>query len=725
MTFLNPLMLLGLLAAGIPVALHLLNKRKLRTIEFSTLAFLKELQKTKIRQIKLRQLLLLMVRTLLIVLLVLVFSRPTMKGFLTGGLSESTKTTAVIILDDSYSMTAANEQGKFLAQAKEAASKVLTMLKEGDEAALIRLSDAGSPDIQFVPQKNIAAVRSALREIQPSAIRRPLRLALGKAAAILAASRNFNKEVYIFSDFQAGITETGQNAVNIFPEHSHFFLIRTAGRTIHNASVESLTLPNAILETGKPFLVRATIANEGSSRLTNHVVGIFQDGVRVAEKSVDIDAGRRTEVEFSLIPKQRGPLQGYVLLEDDDLEFDNIRYFAVTIPEQISLCLIGSPADTRYCSLAFSTWISDSTANLKITQVSFDRLNSTILSGTNVLVIASFQGLTSERAAQIRTFISSGGGMIVFPDDRMDIPLFNTEIAKPLGLSEIGGREETQTAANQSGYLEFGKIDKRHPIFLGMFEETAGKGLSGSPEKQIESPQIKIYMQLLPNAGTQTIINASNGMPFLTENTAGEGRVLMFSVAPNTRWSDFPLKGLFVPLLCRCVSYAVQNYSPANSLLCGDELSLRMRTLPDALFRIDAAGKNEIIAKPLRRGDHSVLQISQTQYPGIYTIRNGSAIVQKIAVNVDPLESFLLPADDNKIQHLFDLFGVSRSRIRTVTLPQDIQSAVTEMRLGSELWKPLLIAALIVLLIETFLARDTREKTASFQEPAFKPEERP
>lgn len=332
MTFLNPLMLLGLLAAGIPVALHLLNKRKLRTIEFSTLAFLKELQKTKIRQIKLRQLLLLMVRTLLIVLLVLVFSRPTMKGFLTGGLSESTKTTAVIILDDSYSMTAANEQGKFLAQAKEAASKVLTMLKEGDEAALIRLSDAGSPDIQFVPQKNIAAVRSALREIQPSAIRRPLRLALGKAAAILAASRNFNKEVYIFSDFQAGITETGQNAVNIFPEHSHFFLIRTAGRTIHNASVESLTLPNAILETGKPFLVRATIANEGSSRLTNHVVGIFQDGVRVAEKSVDIDAGRRTEVEFSLIPKQRGPLQGYVLLEDDDLEFDNIRVLCSYYP---------------------------------------------------------------------------------------------------------------------------------------------------------------------------------------------------------------------------------------------------------------------------------------------------------------------------------------------------------------------------------------------------------
>jgi hypothetical protein len=43
MTFLNPLALIGLVAAGIPVLLHLLNLRKVRVIEFSTLSFLKEL----------------------------------------------------------------------------------------------------------------------------------------------------------------------------------------------------------------------------------------------------------------------------------------------------------------------------------------------------------------------------------------------------------------------------------------------------------------------------------------------------------------------------------------------------------------------------------------------------------------------------------------------------------------------------------------------------------
>ena len=67
MNFLNPWMLLGLLAAGIPILLHLLNLRKLKTIEFSTLRFLKELQKTRIRRFKIKQIILLILRTLIII----------------------------------------------------------------------------------------------------------------------------------------------------------------------------------------------------------------------------------------------------------------------------------------------------------------------------------------------------------------------------------------------------------------------------------------------------------------------------------------------------------------------------------------------------------------------------------------------------------------------------------------------------------------------------------
>ena len=49
MNFLNPVVLFGLFAATIPLILHLFNLRKLKTVNFSTLQFLKEMQKNKIK----------------------------------------------------------------------------------------------------------------------------------------------------------------------------------------------------------------------------------------------------------------------------------------------------------------------------------------------------------------------------------------------------------------------------------------------------------------------------------------------------------------------------------------------------------------------------------------------------------------------------------------------------------------------------------------------------
>ena len=141
MTFLNPLVLFGLVAAAIPLILHLLNLRKLRTIEFSTLTFLKELQQTKIRRLKLRQILLLIVRTLLIIVIILAFARPALRGTILGTIGTNAHSSVVFILDDSFSMTVSDEHGEYFKQAKDATVRLIELLKEGDEAYLVKLSD--------------------------------------------------------------------------------------------------------------------------------------------------------------------------------------------------------------------------------------------------------------------------------------------------------------------------------------------------------------------------------------------------------------------------------------------------------------------------------------------------------------------------------------------------------------------------------------------------------
>ncbi|MCB9249786.1 MAG: BatA domain-containing protein [Ignavibacteriales bacterium] len=120
MVFLNPAILLGLLAASIPIIIHLLNFRKLKKVEFSTLSFLKELQKSKIKNIKIKQWLLLLIRTLIIIFfLVLAFARPTLESVNFIGSTGSAKSSVVFILDNSFSMSYVNDKGSIFNQSKK------------------------------------------------------------------------------------------------------------------------------------------------------------------------------------------------------------------------------------------------------------------------------------------------------------------------------------------------------------------------------------------------------------------------------------------------------------------------------------------------------------------------------------------------------------------------------------------------------------------------------
>ncbi|HTO93472.1 MAG TPA: BatA domain-containing protein, partial [Bacteroidota bacterium] len=147
MTFLNPLVLFGLAAAAIPVLLHLLNLRKLRTVEFSSVRFLKELQKTSIRRVRFRQILLLVLRTLTIIAVVLAFSRPALRGTIAGISRAGAASTTVIIVDDSPSMSVHDARGTALARAAQAAGRLADLAGEGDRLYMVPLSElrAGSP----------------------------------------------------------------------------------------------------------------------------------------------------------------------------------------------------------------------------------------------------------------------------------------------------------------------------------------------------------------------------------------------------------------------------------------------------------------------------------------------------------------------------------------------------------------------------------------------------
>jgi len=717
LTFLNPFVLFGLAAAAIPILLHVFNLRKLQTIEFSTLSFLKELQKTKIRRLKLRQLLLLFLRTLMVILIVLAFSRPTLKGSLPIGLAEQAKTTAVILFDDSQSMTASDEQGELLRQAKNSATSIVNLLKDEDEVFLVKLSDVPTDGTKEIPssQRNFPAIHSALMDIKPSSIHRTIEDALRFVSRLLASSKNFNKEVYVISDFQLGSLESKLNisktAERLFAATTQFFLVPLGKREVQNVSIESIEIPNAIFEVNKPFVVKAKLVNHATADMQNHVVSIYQDGSHVAQKGVDIRGGQSVETDFTLVPKLAGFLEGTIELEDDELEFDNRRFFTVHIPEEFRVLLVGNSSDLTYLRLALSTRLSDTSASLKTTESSLDHLSTSLLSNADVIVLSNPPELTSSQTSILKTYLQNGGGVLIFPGARTTMSAFNISIAAALCISTIAAVDSQLGTSQVTGLsVEFEKVDLRHPLFAGMFEKDETKQSAGTLHSQriLESPRVLKSLHFIPTPHSKTVITLSNGYPFLIEERIGNGRALMISVATNTEWSDLPLKGLFVPLIHRSLAYLVQEPITDLSLFVGDEKTIRIRTSVAPALTVTKPGGMEVLVNTQKRPMDKSMRFSGTDLYGLYSVKAGNLILDKFAVNVDPDESNTTPSNEKRRERMLMHLGIINNVVHTVHQPQEVQRIIIESRLGAELWKQFLIAALLIAVVEMFVARNSK-----------------
>lgn len=721
MTFLNPLVLLGLAAAAIPVLLHLFNLRKLKRIEFSTLTFLKELQKTRIRRLKLRQLLLLFLRTVLIILVVTAFSRPTLKTSYFGGTRAQAKTTAVFIIDNSYSMTSTNEDGQLLKQAKDGASNILQLMKDGDEVFVLKVSDVGSSAAsgQITPMRDFAAARAEMRSIEPSYIHRTIEDALRVAAGFLSSSKNLNKEVYVFSDFKIGslLSKTDQKQTEqIVPPQARFFLIPEGKKVRENLGVESVEIENALFGTGKPLNIKTKVSNWGSVDVKNDVISVFLNGTRVAQKALDIQAQNSAETEFSLTPTSTGYLDGEVEIQDDDLEFDNRRPFNVYIPEHLKVLLVGDAKDLRYLRMALSAQPAEGESIINVNSIPVDRLSTNEIDASDVIMFANVRELSSAQGEQTRSFVQSGGGLIIFPGSRTDSTSFYSTWSNSLGVPPSSSPVTLKAQIGQPlSMLEFDKIDFHHPIFKGMFirEQLRQKMNRTSHEptgQNLESPTIRSYVRYQTNLHSLPIITLSDESPFMLEQRINKGDLILFGVSATTDWSDFPLKGIFVPLIHASTAYVAQRQSVPPEATAGGEVHLGFKNRGLSKVTVRNPQNIDVAADITNSSRESILRFRETSLPGIYSVRSGNELLKKFVVTLDPEESNTVRADDKAIATMLQRLGLSMNSVETIRQNSDVRQRIIQSRVGLELWKYFVAAALLASLIELIVARTKKSE---------------
>ncbi len=713
MTFLNPLALFGLLAAAIPVLLHLLNLRRLRTVEFSTLTFLKELQRTRIRRVKIRQILLLILRTLLIISLVLAFARPSLRGSLSGFVGAQARTSAVILLDDTPSMTARNEAGELFLQARSSAQAILGLLADGDDAAVLPLSAIGRQDPPTL-QRDLSLVRRTAASAEVTNIHRTLEDGLRAAARVLHASRNVNREIYLLSDLQTtGVTAGPERGPEtLFEPGTRAFILPLTPSAGANGSVEDIQIPSAIRQRGRPLTLQAVVHNHGDRPLRDHVVSVTLAGARVAERAVDVPPGTASRIEFTLLPQDSGWLTGAVELESDGTDFDNRASFAVFIPPSIRILAAGAPDALRFLRLAVQARSADSTSGLQWTELPAAGLSARALRSVNALFLVDPGELRPDQVRAVGDFLQNGGGVVLFPGPATTPEIFQRTlgplgVARMEGLSTAGG---STPGPQDRSFLEFRRIDRQHPVFQQVFDR-AGDGRPTNRNADapgVESPRIERSARFVPPATATVVIALSDGSPFLIDQKSGRGRLLTFSVPPTTAWSDLPTRGIFAPLMDRVALYAAQEDAPSPVVRPGDDVVVEIRQpAVTSVFATDPAGHSEIL--PIfQRGLTRAVRLRDTQQPGVYRIAGNGSTIEDLCVTVDPAESDLAVASESDLETFLGRFGIDPSHVRRIDRSDDIPRTVTEARYGTELWRSCLIAALLLALAELAVAREAR-----------------
>lgn len=696
MIFLNPAVLLGLLAASIPILIHLLNLRKLKKIEFSTLTFLKELQKNRIRKVKLKQWLLLALRVLIIMFLVFAFARPTLEGVAIGGTTSAAKTTALFVLDDTFSMSVIDQDGSYFNQAKQTIRNLLKNFQEGDEIGLILISDKSSENLNIT--SNLSEFERLIESLNVSYSSGMIHNSLVQAAEVISQSKNFNKEIYILSDFQSGrlvkedlISDLSQ----LMDKNTRIYAINYSGRDVFNLSIDKLEVSTAIFEKEKPISFKTTVTNHSSQINNNSVLSVFLGGERAAQQSTSLNPGESKMIEIEAVAKQTGFIEVTAELEDDDIEYDNKRFLSINIPNRIPVLLSADQqSDLSFINIALQTGnVSD---NYKLDIKPTNQLLSTRLEDYNVLFIIG-ESITSG-FERIKSFIEQGGGVVIFPSSKINMDRFNNllqNIGLPKAESHIGQPDKTDNPTL------FQDTDFEHPLLKNIFD--------AQEKKRIESPDIYSYYRIITGASGRNIISLPDGSAFLSEIRIGKGKVLLFNSATVLSWNSFPLKGLFPALMNKSILYLATQEQNGRDNFAGEPVNLNIRNarLPQLRIVLPDGREDYINLTGDERGDFLIYQ--NTKIAGNYEVYYGEQKFEEISVNTDPAESITKYYSESDIKSYIEKINFDGTFI-IIEKDEDPINVILQARFGSELWKYFLLIAILLALIEMTIARNAKKE---------------
>jgi hypothetical protein len=348
--------------------------------------------------------------------------------------------------------------------------------------------------------------------------------------------------------------------------------------------------------------------------------------------------------------------------------------------------------------------------SLDVREITEAGLTADTLKDASVVVLANCGALSDVQFGWLRNHVRQGGGLLLFPGDRVAPIRYNTAF-----FPVPGPQGERLTAANLTApvgdpenaetFETFAALDLAHPA-LAVFDST-------SPDTR-HFKTVRIYrrfgIELPKKQGAWPLARFSSGSPALVESRLGDGTVILAAFPVHPRWGNLPLKPDFVPLMLRLVSYAEHRpeveVPPVVVADSSAELSISS-TWGEVEATVRAPSGAAVPVTLERSGTRLLGAFERTAQRGYYTVEARSrrpdlvkAASLAFAVNLSPEESDFTLLDEAAIRKLLPR-GVKLTFVDASAEAQDLHGAIGKER---ELWPFLIWIVFAVIGVEFLLA---------------------
>lgn len=702
MTFLNIVLLGGIAAASIPIIIHFLNRNRFQVIKWGAMHLLDFALREKKRRLQLEQLILLLIRCAIPTVLAICLARPVLRGM--EALIGSARSSLVVLLDNSYSMEYGGKANGNYVQARQAAQKIMDDLGRGSDVGIVLMAGGVTPLLDG-PTFDLARLTKELTGLDAGYGKASVPEAVETAAGIAGKMQHPFRELIVMSDFQrvswsdeeasarARVTELVQKMP--LPPRLTFFHVGIEGRD--NVSVESLDFSRLVFGVGQPLQVRANVRNHGDRPYPDLRIYFRVDGKERSAAQIALGPHERQQVLFSHSFDTPGSHVIEVHADADSLEADNSYQASVPVWDRVPVLLVnGDPSaeplkgETDFLEIALQPYgvaKADLTDLITTKVIEARGLTAEALNQMRVVALANVRELSPPQLKLLQDFVKDGGGLLVFPGNRINVDWYNRVLGADDGLlplplvSLAGSPDEAAPAAH---------------IVAGHYSHSALEMFNDPRNGNLADGAVKLWYKTREktNDATITILaRLDSGDPFLVEKKFGEGRVIQCTTPCDADWSNLPLRPFYLPLMQRVVTYLASTIFPPRNVDVGKPLV--------ALFSKTDAGRRALVIDPagqqhevpiVKKEERSLAEFTKTQRPGLYQVRSPDGTTLHFVVNTSREESNLQPLSQNEREAVAKAMGAS-----LVNSYAEYRQLDRSRRFGQEFWKPLfwLVLALV------------------------------